>query len=565
MVKVLFLYVVLQLSSQVFVNAVSYDCHTETERRGSSSSCSVSDSCVSEHPPSDEQQHCHDLYMYRGPKAARMPNYVQECPRLGEYYLRCNETVHHTPEDNLYFLMDSVSSELFSLDPRHFAMNVSWYYPDYGNAVSQGLRGYEVRIRSGTSFIGCWCLLNHSVFNIELGLDLSLEYNLSSPMKIEVLTLPFDGINYRDDYYLVRQSRPWPPSCHAHGVMHNYNSCFPPIYDSPQDITIHSSLVNSTKELVVSWSHPSLSHLYYVYGVSENHNFSLVVNGTQLVTVTGLNSSEKYSVTVQGYSQCSGASFGLSVISCGTISDPVNESALNHATSVFSPTSFPSTSVPFTSTITTTPPKSPLVHFLIPAMMLILLLVLVPIFILTSCVIYWHYCRHAKPITDIMADVPSGYVHLYPKPFLAEVLVLYSLKTPQAEQVLIEQTLVAFLKQHYIVNSCNDHTEKTIMQWVEEQARHAHSVLVICNKSFYEEWESPQCTPLINSLKMIIESSVALGKSNKFATVLLKHSSDQYIPNNLYLQGMRKFLINVDNKMANLDGIFAFLRNNSNI
>jgi hypothetical protein len=321
--------------------------------------------------------------------------------------------------------------------------------------------------------------------------------------------------------------------------------------------------------------------VYYVYGNSGSSNFSFVVNGSQQgsqygsqqVTVTGLNSSELYTVWVQGYSHCAGSSsFVLGGftedIGCGLISGRVMESADLTGT----PSDPTTLSDPTTITITTRIPPLPqhnswLIPLILTVVTVLLLIVFTPLLI--GVVLYRCYRGSSRYSTTIIHEddwsmgMDGGYKKFKVKP---DVLVLYSLKTPKYEQEMIERCLVARLKQHYHVNSCNDHTEKTIMQWVEEQARLAHSVLIVCNESFHSEWNSVHRGPLLNSLMAIVNSAVSHDNIGKYATVLLKSGPDEYIPDNLYIKGMTKFYVGVEeDEDTDIADIFHFLKQNSKI
>lgn len=566
LLKALCVFTVLQCIEHGAAESDNLDCYTRKDV--SASSCSVGGSCLSDHPPGEELQQCRELYAHREP--AVMPSYAQECPKDGQHYLRCDQVVNHTPLENDYFLIQSVHSELFSLDPQHFAVNVSWVYPDAVQAstlppLSKRLRGYEVRIRGvvrgNNTVVGCWCLSDPDVFGIELGTGL-LHYSLFTSMKIEVLTLPFDP-TYGEDYYLASQSRSWPRSCYTPSVRHSPDSCAPPLSVSPWDVRVTSVSANSTKQLAVSWSHNSPAapppHVYYVYGASKSDNFSVMVNETRHVTITGLNTAERYTIWVQGYSRCSGTSSFISTegIGCGHLSDGVTD-----------------TTIPVEPTTTELSPLPQQISLLVPLILMglaiLVLVILTPLSVLLGVVLYrCNYCCSKKPSPiPVIPEEEMGYgaytyKQLKVKP---DVLVLYSLKTPKSEQELIERCVVARLKQWYHVNSCNDHTEKTIMQWVEEQARYAHSVLIVCNKSFHGEWDSDNRGPLLNSLVAIINSAVSHDNISKYATVLLKSGSDKFVPGNLYIKGMTRFIVETEKEDADIpEDIFSFLKQNSKI
>lgn len=574
MEKALCLYVVLLFSGHGLAVSESYGCRTEQVADGSS--CSLSESCHSDHPPDQELDQCQDRSLYRQSEVE--PNSVRRCNVSGEHFLRCDEVVDHVQfRSDLYFVIKSVDFTVSSLDLRHFALNVSWDYPDAHQALTvpppdKRLRGYEVRVKQNSTVVDCWCLSEPENFRIQLGLNSILRYSTSSILTVEVLTLPFDPSRPRE-YYLKFQSRGWPQDCHAMGVVQTSNSCPPPLDASPMYRVESRQTETTTRELSVSWTHSSgivPSQLYYVYCASKSSNFSVVVNGTQQVIITGLNMSEEYIVRVQGYSHCSGSSAVLSgfsqAIGCGFISDPVSvPPQVTQTTTATTPesTAGPVTSATPLTTTTAAPEAIPLqLPLILTGMAILLLLLLTPMSILLCVVIYrcYHPGSHSDRFPTIVLPRldPHTPKNLPSKPLKADILVLYSLETPKSEQELIEQCLVARLKLDYVVNSCNDHTDKTIMQWVEEQARHAHLVLIVCSKSFYSDWNSQHRSPLLNSLATIIHSSVKRGNINsKYATVFLESGLEHCIPDNEYLKGMRRFVVGENNS---LDDVYAFLK-----
>lgn len=195
-----------------------------------------------------------------------------------------------------------------------------WDFPDATLAQTipdsdKRLRGYEVRIRQNNTVVGCLCLTDPNVHSVELA-NAHLRYSVLSTMTIEVFTLPFDP-SYGESYYSTSQSRSWPSSSNSDGVL---------LTPAPR---INSTLTNSTKELTVSWSHPPTAlppSIYYVYGASRySRIFSVIVIRALQVTLTGLNSSERYHIWVQGYSHCSGIASFSEGIGCGLSSHVVIE------------------------------------------------------------------------------------------------------------------------------------------------------------------------------------------------------------------------------------------------
>lgn len=528
-------------------------------------------SCITDHPPRQEQNLCQDVYEYSGPSSV-LPSYVESCPRNqeGGSFDRCSAFAPYNHDAN-FFKITSVWSAVTSLDPQHFALDVSWYYRDAENAIAvtpsnSSLRGYEVRVKQSSRIVECWCLWEPRIFNITLGLDLTLQYRSSSLMDIEVLTLPFSN-KFDETYYARNNETVWPSSCNNETVVHSSaSSCTPPPYPDPRNVQAESRIASDfTKTLRVSWSHPSVtSHplLYYVYCTSERDNVTVLANGTLSVSITGLDLNQTYSVQVQAYFPCSGTSSYISSgfrgeIGCGMLSDVAGVSVLSTTASTI-PTS--ATSLPSDLTTEQLDSTSLLASVLLTVFLVLLILSLVlTVFLVVKYRRYCQrYCLAKSPFTgvDDLYEIEEG---LLGKPVQLDVLVLYSMNTPRSEQEDIERFIVSRLKQRFQVNSCNDHTEKTIMEWVEERTRNARSVLIVCNKSFYKDWSGQSRSPLLNSLETLITSSVANGKFSKYATVVFGKSSKQFIPENQYLQAMPSFAVGTETVD---DDIYGFIKIN---
>ena len=520
------------------------------------SSCYQSSSCLTNHPLPQQVEQCHRNYVYNNEPAMYGSYNVTECPANGHH---CDAYVNHNENTALYFKIRSVSSMLYSLDPLYFSMNVRWNYTDVQRAINQPvypLRGYELRVQQNDSVLKCLCIWEPHLFNISLGTK--FRFRSFSSMTIKILTLPL-GRNLRESYFTTHNSSDWPSTCNTRGLVHDLSNCPINIYSSPRNVQSYSRFSSDgTKALQISWNHPEtslpppLDVSYYVNVAGEHDNFTFVVNGTQSVTINDLESSQNYSVQVQVYSPCSGySSFSSSstgLIGCGMLSGPVSETPIITTSSVISTTQ--SEPLPTSSMATASAILG--VFIAVPLILSMLLL-----FLLSAVIILILYKRKEKQL--------PFYAKIFPNFFLdksqLDVLVVYSLNTPEAEQCDIEKFVVGRLKQRgFSVRSCNDHTEKTIMQWLEEQARIAHSVFIVCNKSFFKEWNAQNRTQLINSLKTIIDSAVSQGSIEKFAMILLEKGHTQYIPDNLYLRGTMKFVMGEKSKLLDMDKIIKFIK-----
>ncbi len=548
------------------VALAAVSCHTDNPV---SSSCYQTDSCLTDHPPLQEKNKC--LEMYQSSEVSMYPPHVESCP----VNRRCNSFTSHSQNEWQYFALRSVDLEITAVDALHFKVNVSWDYPDVERAINisqpeRRLQGYELRLYENNSEVECLCIWARRVFNTIIGLNHTLRYRPSTTLQARVYTLPFSNNFLADSYAKWSDQVPWPRTCNTEGISFDPGFCPPPLYQQPQHILTRSTVFpDSTTEIQVSWLHPSTSSEpnqlnYYVNCIYQNYSYTFLANGTHNITISGLDASQDYYIQVQAYSSCSGfSSFsstsGPGEISCGILSKLIRVSGVE--------TTSLTTSEPITETTSSTSATSQgdylllnVIIALVTVVMALLLLVLV-----VSIVIYLR-CHYRRPNVSNTEDSMIHYIKYMvckTEVVLLDVLVLYTLETPKEEQALIETYVVSrLLYRNFEVRSCNNHTEKTIVDWVEEQARLARAVLIVCNKSFYREWNLPsqQRSPLVNALATIIQSSVSEGDIKKYATLLLGEKSEQYIPDNSYLKSMEVFVLKMDSSDRDMEKIAEFVK-----
>ena len=143
------------------------------------------------------------------------------------------------------------------------------------------------------------------------------------------------------------------------------------------------------------------------------------------------------------------------------------------------------------------------------------LLLVVSLSILLCALYYKHRKHHEHQKSYVLKTPPSSasvtpphtsittphdYIHYElvldtpppsPSPFLAQVLVLYSLSTPDQQQMTINTSLVGGLKETYGITAESPGTTKPRQisrEWLELSIRQAKAVLLVCNEQFYEEW-----------------------------------------------------------------------------
>ena len=530
------------------------------------STCHRSAACYEEHSIPAQLAECDNKQLSHMNKTVAFSGYnITECSRGHIGFHRCNAV----DEPFQPYLVQSLSYTLLPLDARYFSMDVSWTWfdEDFQSALGQ-LVGYELRIVSDSprpqTTVKCLCIWEPFLRNISLGFDPVLYYRASSfnteAMKVALYTLPYEE-KWQYVQYSVSKDTSWPIACQRYDIAANVRLFCPvPLPGAPTGVNVLSRLsVNAMKGLDVSWisGHvaPTSSETYYATVFDSLWNISLrfVVTGSRNIQISGLYAGTNYSVMIRGYSLCSGLpSFDSNYsrdVGCGALSEAIEE--------VFQLPSTPSL-VSTNSTGYTSSRNNRVIFIACTIVMATLFLTFGLLFLSILLYQYIFPCRKRH----------SQEIGMDPNPFqlanslsTLDALVLYSHGSPILERIVIEQYVVCLLRRsRLVVLSCNDHTEKTAMQWVEENARSAHAVFVVCNEHLCKEWRKQCRTPLINSLDMIIASAVGQMSIRKYATVLLKPSDEQFIPDNLYLKGMRRFVLGAEATTSNRSEFISFIK-----
>ena len=92
-------------------------------------------------------------------------------------------------------------------------------------------------------------------------------------------------------------------------------------------------------------------------------------------------------------------------------------------------------------------------------------------------------CLGPRPFIDTPPPSPAS--------FSAQVLVLYSLSTPEHQIITINNSLVGGLKERYGITAESPGTTRPRLisrDWLEQSIRQAKAVLLVCNEQFYAEW-----------------------------------------------------------------------------
>ena len=546
---------------QIGYGLASITCTTAGELN---STCLPSGACYEEHSIPEQQEECESKLLHINKTVSFSGYNITECDRDHTGFNRCNalKAIDHA------YLVSSLSFTIVPLDAQHFSMDVSWsWFDDDFKSTHGKLVGYELRISSvaarSDATMKCLCIWEPFLRNISLGFDPALHYRASSfnkeeNMMVTLFTLPYNEI-WQYKLYSVNELMSWPITCQNYDRTDTDIFCPVQLPNAPTRVSVLSRLsANATKELDVSWISRSVapppSETYYatVFDNLNNITMRFVVIGSRNIKISGLHANTNYSFHVQVYSICSGISLFYSNysrdIGCGALSNITKESFLLSTTA--------SPVFPISTGYT---------HFHNHRVLFIastsIMASLILAFALVGLLFLSIFLYHKRYRMGIREDPNPSPLQLVDPQSKLDALVLYSQGSPTSEQIEIEQYIVCLLKRDRLkVLSCNDHTEKTIMQWVEENARSAHAVFVVCNKEFYNEWGMQFRTPLINSLEVIIASAVSQKTIKKYATVLLKPSDEQYIPDNLYLKGIRSFVVGARATTRNRAEFISFIK-----
>ena len=137
-----------------------------------------------------------------------------------------------------------------------------------------------------------------------------------------------------------------------------------------------------------------------------------------------------------------------------------------------------------------------------------------------------------------------------PKKENLQVLVLYSWETPERNQQFILQSLSTITFYADLVYSAKAHVRGNIPQWVEKHIQNCDKVLIVCNKEFSREWQSPRDShtdgAIVNAVKSIINGHVNDGSMDriccKMALVFLKEKHKNLVPSRI-LHNLKQYVL----------------------
>ncbi len=217
---------------------------------------------------------------------------------------------------------------------------------------------------------------------------------------------------------------------------------------------------------------------------------------------------------------------------------------------------------PLPTSIPSLPPPISLHHWLYSLLVFIIAVTI----ILITIGIFIYRLRHTEEFTipdHKISSSPS------PQPLTAQVLLVYSLKTPTEE---IENILINFaapLQFHGIEVIFYDTVSGRtgLPQWMEGAVNKCSKVFLVCNEQFKTEWENLS----LDSFISLEGNLVHILKQNFFAHVqtssdymskyalLFMGSGERYIVSS-YLHNLKKFVVDPGNPSA-LEEVARFITN----
>ena len=156
------------------------------------------------------------------------------------------------------------------------------------------------------------------------------------------------------------------------------------------------------------------------------------------------------------------------------------------------------------------------------------------------------YLDGSPPVTPYLNGSPP----VMPSFARHSAFVIFSSKTPKKETEAIEQHLINDLSSKYgIYVTPSEMGRGNLPKWVESECRNATTVLCVCNKEFFEEWEQSNTVIHCLSHQVYAAANEVGRKHEKFTVVLLKQSHRQFIPSS-YLMDLRAFLVTEVHEIA---------------
>ena len=562
--------------------------------------CTASNSCGAEHPPEGTSQDqyiddtCDPGFMISG-HTYSMPETLERqlCPN----FVSCDD-VADIEESTRYEGRPEVNVRLETVSIYRFDVHISWEH----NPVTsrERRRGYQVRVRNEMGIAECFCVNDSDARNLTVTGSISLIFNNAEDLTVEVAPYPLPNVDIYVKSITGKYSSKWPSSCLDLGT-HN---CYPPKYPPPSNVHLCTYNENTsalrldtkwdTAMPYSSWNNTSDRFTYYLQLVyhepappdddplleSDYYKVTSTGNTSQLsVSLYLLNTSVEYAyIRLRTHYPCSGvATIPIREIGCGdpspNYSIPPRVPSCTPPSSV-SPGTTISPSIPSSTTISPSAPSSnpspfpsPTVevrpkvlapHVLTVAVVIPTLTILVVVTIATVLIVLKIFKKRPRP------EIFSGDFPVPPCPIITckkRVVVFFSLRSKNVEYILCNVVQRLQLTGDIEVTHPHDLIRDLIPEWIEDKVMKADTVLIVCDKAFYEDWNNENSSH-VNALRHVFFSKVMNRSSGmkKFAVIVLDNK-DQYIPTQ-YLRLLSKFNYRKDNA-EDIKPIVHFIRNTS--
>lgn len=178
--------------------------------------------------------------------------------------------------------------------------------------------------------------------------------------------------------------------------------------------------------------------------------------------------------------------------------------------------------------------------------------VLVVVVLVAAVMVIKHRPLSTKPTLTHNNQLPSPVSLINHK---TQLLVLYSWGTSEVNQQRILQYLSPLTYNANLVYAAKAHVRGDIPQWVERHINESDKVLIVCNRQFTRDWQSPGAThtegAIVNALKVIINGHVNNGTMDKicckFALVFLKEKHKTLVPSRI-LHSFKQYMLHEEDK-----------------
>ncbi len=286
------------------------------------SSCSTASYCRGEHGR-DEDENCS-----RGDATSNLPDSI--FPKCGYSIpqLRVPAPCESFVPSNISALLDNpiraINVSFYSVSRVNFRLNISWDHPV--NAAE----GYQVKIRNDDSplfsDVGCFCIYNPNSTSIG---DVFLAFGNRESKHI-IIEVSLIHNSPAVSTTAITSTYEWPRTCLD--VIHTDSTCALPVYGPPTNITVCSEHTpDNNQTLHIEWSYLTnfpLPKVYYVEVFTDSNYHDFVVYNTSSVTnsitVTQLDDSVSYSVSLRSYVRCSGLANKTIGLGCGSRQAPIS-------------------------------------------------------------------------------------------------------------------------------------------------------------------------------------------------------------------------------------------------